>query len=264
MIKIAKTHNRQIELRSFGFSLRRCFAMLAAMLLLSACANQEEEDTLVKNITDAYEKAQTSMENGNYRRAIQIFEALQGRFPFSDLSKQIHLQLMYAYHKSGQQERAIDAADTFMRENPTHTRIDYALYIKALANFESDRTFLERWFRRNVRGRPPRGAETAFSLFRRLIERYPASSYADDAKQRMIYLKNRLAAYENSVASYYIRSGAYVAAVNRAKTALELYNGADSNIESLKLLLKAYEGLGMNDLADDTRRVIEENSSTDG
>jgi outer membrane protein assembly factor BamD len=227
---------------------------------LSGCAGaEEEEDEMLRDVTKAYEMAQKSMRNQNYRRAIEIYEALQARFPFSDLSKQIQLELMYAYYKSGRQEQAIDASDTFMRENPTHPRVDYALYVKALAYFERDPGVLERWFNKEVDNRPPRDGVLSFSLLRRLVERYPASPYAEDARQRMVFLKNRLAAYENTVARYYLERGAYVAALNRAKGALEEYNGAESGDESLEIMVEAYEGLGMTDLAGDARQVLRSN-----
>jgi outer membrane protein assembly factor BamD len=239
----------------------RLIALLVlSVAVLSGCAgSEEEENAMLRDVTKAYETAQKSMQNQNYRRAIQIYEALQARFPFSDLSKQIQLKLMYAYYKSNRQEQAIDAADTFIRENPTHPRVDYALYVKALAYFERDPGFLERWFNKDVENRPPRDGVLAFSLLKRLVERYPASPYAEDARQRMIFLKNRLAAYENTVARYYLRRGAYVAALNRAKGALEEYNGANSGNESLEIMIEAYEGLGMTELAADTRQVLESN-----
>ena len=232
-------------------------AVLIGSLFLYACAGNEEsfEEAFINDITDAYETAQRSVRSGNYRRGIQIFEALQARFPFSDLAKQIQLELMFAYHKNGSQEQAIDAADTFMRENPTHENIDYALYIKALAYYEKDPGLLERLFRKDTRNRPPKEADLAYSTLRRLVERYPASEYAPDAEQRMLHLKNRLSEYENSVADFYLRREAYVAALNRAKDALERYNGAPGNEESLEIMIAAYEGLGMTELAADTRRV---------
>lgn len=245
----------------------RVFLSLAiACLLFAGCANNDEnlEDEFLNSLTEAYETAQTAMRVGNYRRAIRIFEAMQARFPFSDLAKQIQLQLMYAYYKSGSQEQAIDAADTFTRENPTHDRIDYALYIKALAYFERDPGILERWFRKDIRNRPPQDAELSFSLLKRLVERYPASEYAADAEQRMVYLRNRLASYENSVADFYLRRGAYVAAANRAKRALEEYNGADSGEESLNIMIAAYEKLGMKEIAADARRVRDNTFPNDG
>jgi len=169
---------------------------------------------------------------------------------------------MHAYYTSGQQEQAIDAADQFLRENPTHPRVDYALYIKGLSYFEKGPGFLERRFRKGIKDRPPIDAERSFSMLSRLVERYPASEYAQDARQRMVYLKNRLAAYENAVAQYYLKVDAYVAALNRAKGAIERYNGADSNDESLQIMIKAYEGMGMHKLAEDTKRVLAETQAT--
>ncbi len=230
-----------------------------AFALLSACAGNDEVYDAVQDLQDAYEQAQKSIQNGNYQRGIQILEAIQARYPFSDIARQVQLDLMYAYYKSGAPEVAVEAADTFMRENPIHPRVDYALYIKGLAYFDDEPGILERWFRKDTNKRPPKDVEQAYQSFRRLVERYPASEYAPDARQRIVYLKNRLAAYENWVADYYLRRGAYVAAVNRAKNALEAYNGAEGNAESLRIMIAAYEELGMNDLAADARRVLELN-----
>ena len=231
--------------------------VLLCCLGVFGCASNDEnaEDAFINDIVEAYQTAQDAVRAGNYRRGIQIFEALQARFPFSDLAKQIQLELMFAYHKNGSQEQAIDAADTFMRENPTHESIDYALYIKALAYYETDPGFLERLFRKDLSNRPPKEADLAFSTLRRLVERYPASEYAADAEQRMLHLRNRLARYENTVADYYLRREAFVAALNRAKDALERYNGAPDNEESLRIMIAAYEALGMQELAADARRV---------
>jgi outer membrane protein assembly factor BamD len=243
--------------------IRSWVALSIALLLVAGCGGNEEEFDLTRNIREAYVEAQEAMEAGNWRKAIGIFEALQARFPFSQFATQVQLELTYAYYKDGRTEQAIDAADTFMRENPTHDRVDYALYIKGLAYFEQGQTFLERLFRKSVDRRPPRDGELAFDTFARLVERYPASTYAGDAQQRMVYLKNRLASYENAVARFYLKQEAYVAALNRAKTAIEVYHGADSAAESLEIMIDAYEGLGMTELANDARRVLQKNFGTD-
>ena len=235
----------------------RIVAVLAAVSIAAACAgNDEQEPTLASNLTESYQEAKQAVANSNYRRGIQIFEAIQARYPFSDISRQVQLDLIFPYYKAGQKEQAVEAADTFMRENPIHPNVDYALYIKALAYFEDEAGFLERRFKKDVDLRPPKDANLAYSSLRRLIDRYPASEYAADAEQRLVYLKNRLAAYENHVADYYLRRGAYVAALNRAKNALEEYNGVEMNEKSLRIMAVAYEKLGMTDLAADTRRVL--------
>ena len=242
----------------------RVAVLLTAALLAAGCAGNDEQETVINDVTEAYESAKTSVSRGNYRRGIQIYEAIQARYPFSDLSRQLQLDLMYAYYKSGQKEQAVEAADTFMRENPIHERVDYALYIKGLAYFEDEAGFLERRFKKDVTERPPNDVAEAYSSFRRLVDRYPASEYSADAEQRMVFLRNRLAAYENHVADYYLRRGAYIASLNRAKSALEDYNGAPANADSLRIMEQCYEKLGMHDLAADARRVLEMNFPGEG
>ena len=245
-------------------ALLRAGLLAAAVTLAAGCAGNDEQETVIDNLTEAYRSANTSVERGNYGRGIQIYEAILARYPFSELSRQLQLDLMYAYYKAGQSEQAVEAADTFMRENPIHERVDYALYIKGLAYFEDEAGFLEKRFKKDVTERPPKDVEEAYSSFRRLVERYPASQYAPDAEQRMVFLRNRLADYENHVADYYLRRGAYIASLNRSKSALEEYNGAPANARSLRLMERAYEKLGMLDLAADARRVRELNFPEEG
>lgn len=229
--------------------------LLVVTLTLASCAGDDELRTEVDNLTEAYEEAKLSIQRKNYRKGIQIFEAIQARFPFSDFSRQISLELMHAYYKSGRREQAIETAETFVRENPIHPRVDYALYIQGLSHYEEVAGILERWFRSDTTARPPEGLTLAYTTFRRLVDRFPSSEYAPDAEQRMVAIKDRLANYENHVADFYLRRGAYVAAANRAKSALEDYHGALANERSLEIMIDAYENLGMNDLAADAQRV---------
>ena len=134
----------------------RLIVLATVLAVLAACAGNNEVQTEIQSLTEAYEKAQESIAGGNYNRGIQIFEALQARYPFSDLSRQIQLELMYAYYKSGRKEQAIQTADNFMRENPIHERIDYALYIKGLAYFEGEAGMIERTFKKDITQRPPK------------------------------------------------------------------------------------------------------------
>jgi len=257
-LKSSTTFSHQINKSS------RLAALAAVVALLAACSGNDEIQTEVQSLTEAYDRARNYVDQGNYSRGVQIFEAIQARYPFSDLSRQIQLEMMYAYYKAGQPEQAVEAADTFMRENPIHKRVDYALYIKGLAYFEQDAGFIERRFKKDISARPPKDVEQSYASFRRLVERYPASEYSADAQQRMVFLKNRMSDYENHVADYYLRRGAYVAALNRAQRSLEEYNGAQGNARSLEIMAEAYDELGMDDLAADTRRVLESNFPNDG
>jgi outer membrane protein assembly factor BamD len=166
---------------------------------------------------------------------------------------------MYAYYRNGEAESAIDQADQFIRENPAHPRVDYAYYIKGLAQFERNPNFLERWFNADLSMRPPIDARKSFQSFETLVERFPNSQYSADARQRMIFLRNRLAAYEVYVAAYYLKRGAYVGAINRSKFAIENYDGAPQIRDALIIMEQAYELLGMKDLAASTQKVLNDN-----
>jgi outer membrane protein assembly factor BamD len=203
-----------------------------------------------------YEKGFDAMNSSNYVGAIEYFKALEARYPFSPETRQAQLDLIYLFYRSQQPELAIDAAEQFERENPTHERIDYCLYMRGLTYFDQAPNIIEKLFRVDLSLRPPKDTMRSFSTFQELIRRVPESEYVPDARQRMVFLRNRLAGYENHVADYYIRRGAPVAAINRAKYALEHYPEAPELEQTLQILVAAYEQLGMMDLAADARRVL--------
>lgn len=230
-------------------------AALLAALAVTACGRK---DNIIQGPDALYERAEKSLGNGNFANAIIYLEQLEARYPFSNYSKQAQLDLIYAYYKNAEPESAADAADQFVRENPTHARVDYCLYMKGVIFFDQDANFLEKLFRVDMTERPPRNTMRAFSSFQELLRRYPDSEYVPDARERMIFLRNRLAEYENHVAAYYVRRGAYVAAVNRAKYAVENYPGAPALEDALNIMISSYRKLGMTDLAADAERVLRE------
>ena len=230
-----------------------------ASAIVSGCFNTREEQVAMGSPDALYQRASESLEGGNYEGAIRVYEALEARFPFSDAARQSRLDLMYAYYRQGKKEEAIDAADTFIRENPTHPRIDYAYYIKGLVHFERDPNFLERWFDVDLTERPPQDARESFDAFARVVTQFPRSEYAPDSRQRMIYLRNRLAEYEINVADYYLRRGAWVAAAARGRYVIENYDGAPAVRDALEIMIEAYRQLGLEDLATQSASVLAAN-----
>jgi outer membrane protein assembly factor BamD len=237
--------------------------LVAAASIALGCVVQREAPIDTTTADPYYQRGRASLEAANYTVAIEIFRALQGSFPFSNATRQARLDLIYAYYKSGQSEEAIAAAEAFEREHPTHPRVDYSLYMRGLIYFDDDANFLERLFKVDLSQRPPKDSLNAFTVLEELIRRFPESQYVADARQRMVFLRNRLAAYENHVARYYIERGAFIAAARRAEFAIENYPGAPELEESLQLLVTAYERVGMGDLAADARRVLRENYGVD-
>lgn len=210
-----------------------------------------------------YGEARKEMRSGNYQGAIQKYENLEARYPFSEQAKQGQLDLLYSYYKNHSLESAIDQADQFIRENPAHPRVDYAWYVKGLVYFESGANWLERTLHADTTKRPPQEAQKSLQSFQTLIQQYPKSPYAQDARQRIVYLRNRLADYELSVARYYMKRGAYVGAAARARGIVEQYDGAPAVDEALQIMATSYRELGIKDLAASTEAVRQANLPPD-
>lgn len=228
--------------------------MLAASALVG-CASHRNNLVRDGGPTKLYDQGKKQMDASDYPSAIKSFQALQSRYPFAPETRQAQLDLVYLYYKGGQPEQAVDAAEAFERENPTHPRVDYCMYMRGRVYFDQEANFLEKFFRVDMSKRPPKDTMKSYSTFEELIRRYPNSEYVPDARQRMVFLRNRLARFENYVAQYYINRGAYIAAINRSKYALEHYPGAPELEKTMQIQITAYEKLGMQDLATDAQRV---------
>jgi len=232
------------------------------LLLLGACS--KDAGRLTRLAPDnLYERASKSLKSGDYTEAIRIYEALTARYPFTDQARQARLDVIYAYYKAKENESATDAAETFIRENPAHPRVDYAWYLKGLIEFERTPFRFERWMGVDLSQRPPVTARKSFEAFKVVVDRYPKSMYAADARRRMIYLRNRLADYEIQIAGYYLSRGAWVAAAQRAEQSIEQYDGAPSIREALRIMIDAYRRLGYTELAANTEKVYKENFPQD-
>lgn len=206
-----------------------------------------------------YQTAKTELNRKNYRGAIELYETLEARYPFGQHAQQAQLETAYAYYKDDEADSAIANADRFIRLNPNHPHVDYAYYIKGLANFNRTNGLLGTLIRRDRADKDPEPLRKAFDDFKTLVTNYPDSKYAEDSRIRMIYLRNVLAEHEMKIADYYLRRGAWVAALNRSKYVVENLEGSQSVPKALAIQVMAYRKLGLNELAEDTLRVLKLN-----
>ena len=234
------------------------FLILSLLVLGNGCAwlGRQADPTANMSAPELYETAKDSLEKGDYETAIQHFESLEARFPFGRYAQQAQLEIAYAYYKHNEPDSAIAALDRFLNRHPRHPHADYAWYMKGLVNFNRGASFLDRLFPRDATERDSRAARQAFQDFSELLQRYPESRYAEDGSLRLVFLHNGLARYEVTVAEYYIRRSAPVAASNRARFVLENYQRTPAVADALVVQVKSYRMLGMNDLAEDSLRVL--------
>lgn len=229
-----------------------------AALIASGCAKDSKYQDR-RTAAELYADAKESLDKQNYRRAAEEYRLLQTRYPFGRYTEQSMLDLAYAQFKAHEPQAALSTLDRFIRTYPAHPNVDYAYYLKGLVNYEENLGVLERMMPDRIRDRDQSAARDAFIDFKELLRRFPDSRYAADARQRMVFLRNNLAAYEVTVAEYYMRRKAYIAAVNRCRYVLENYPGTPENADALVVLHQAYFELEMPELADGALAVLELN-----
>lgn len=239
--------------------LQRLF-VIALLLAGAGCSTTPDDPYADMSANELYSYAKKALDDGDYETAINAFEKLEARYPFGKYAQQAQLEIAYAYYKFNEPDSAIATLDRFIRSNPGHPYSDYAYYLKGLVNYTRGASIIDRLSRRDPADRDARALRDAFNDFSELIKKFPDSRYSEDARHRLVYLHNIMAQYEVSVADYYLKRGAYVAAANRAKYVVENYQRTPSVAPALRIMVRAYTQLGMDTLAEDARRVLKANT----
>jgi len=239
-------------------------------LLLSGCAfgwlktYKKGENTAGWPVTQFYSEAKNDLENGDYKGAIAMFIALEARYPYGRYAQQAQLEVAYAHYKEDEGAAAVIAANRFIKLHPNHPNVDYAYYIKGMASFNVGGKgwqgyMMREWIDQKMSERDPKMSRESFESFKDLVIRFPNSKYRPDVLKRMNHLRNKVAMGEIYVARYYMKRGAYVAAVNRAQFVIEEYPQTPATEEALSIMMESYDELGMTDLRDDAERVMKKN-----
>ncbi len=234
-------------------------ALVFGVLFLAGCnlLPEQKDETAGWSAERMYAAANEEMKSGNYTRAVKLFETLEARFPYGRYAQQAILEGAYSSYRAGETPAATAACDRFIRTYPNHPNVDYAYYLKGLVHFREDQGLLGYVYETDLSERDPKAMKESFNAFKELEQKFPDGRYSEDARARMRYLSNALGMYEVHVARYYFNRGAYVAAVNRGQAALVNYPRTPSNEAALDILVRGYEKLGMQKLADDSRRILQ-------
>jgi outer membrane protein assembly factor BamD len=230
--------------------------ILLAIYTLAACSSNGNNVRAEETEQEIFQKASKAIDDQNYFLAVETLQKLESRYPFGKYSEQAQLEMIYAQFQSQELEGARASAERFIRLHTEHEKVDYAYYMKALTTYELGLSLVERYFADDEAMRDSTPAREAFQEFSELIGRFPQSQYAYDARQRMIYLRDRLALHDVHVARYYLKRHAYLAAANRGKNIIETYQGTAHVAEGLVLMVEGYTLLGEQELADKSFKVL--------
>lgn len=231
--------------------------VLALAVVLAGCASSTYDPTANWTAEQLYADAREALDAGTWNTAVKSLQRLESRYPFGRYAQQAQLDIAWALYKEGERAEALTNVDRFIRLHPAHERLDYAFYLKGVINFNTREGLIARFAGEDLSERDLNAVREAYEAFKQVVTRFPNSPYVPDSIDRMKYLVNQMASGEVSIARFYFSRGAYVAAVNRANDVIANYQGTPALEDALQVMANAYDRLGIQDLRDDTWRVLE-------
>ncbi|HWH84265.1 MAG TPA: outer membrane protein assembly factor BamD [Burkholderiaceae bacterium] len=234
-------------------------ATAVLVALLAGCNTTPKDPESQWSAERLYAEAKEESSQGNYERAGKLYERLEGRASGTALAQQAQIERAYMLYKGNDKPQALSTLERFIKLHPSSAAVDYALYLQGLINFNDNLGLLGSLSRQDLSERDQQAARDSYQSFKQLVDQFPQSLYADDARARMNYIVNSLAAYELHVARYYYRRGAYIAAANRAQTVVTDFQQSPSAHEALTIMTDSYDKLGLTELRDDANRVLLKN-----
>jgi outer membrane protein assembly factor BamD len=231
-------------------------ALMMASALLAGCGSTPKDPESQWSAERLYAEAKEEAAQGAYDRAGKLYERLEGRASGTVLAQQAQIERAYMLYKSGEKAQALSVLERFIKLHPTSPGIDYAYYLQGLVNFNESTGLLGSFTGQDLAERDQQASRDAYQSFKQLVDLYPQSLYAEDARARMNYIVNSLAGYEVHVARYYFRRGAYVAAANRAQQVVTEFQNTPSAEEALYIMAQSYDRLELPELRDDAMRVL--------
>lgn len=244
--------------------LKKLLILVFSLLLISSCSDPNKDPfAAYRGYSSAklFASGEQALYQAHFGDAVKYFEALGAIYPFGPYAQQAQLDLIYAYHLSDDDASAIAAADRYIHLYPRSAHVDYAYYMRGLIGFSVGLSWLQRISNIDPAPRDISTLKQSFVSFAQLVHYFPNSPYAPNAELRMRYIRNLMARREIIVANFYMAHKAYVAAANRAAFVVQHYQGSPQVVEALEIMVKAYRGLHLDKMANQTYKIMAANYS---
>ncbi len=235
------------------FKLVLLAAATGALVLTSGCAGRggKNRDTayVARDVDTLYSAAKARLDRGDPRQAAALFDEVERQHPYSTWATKAQLMSAYAYYEDAKYDDAIIALDRFIQLHPGNTDTPYAYYLKALCYYEQISDV----------GRDQKMTDMARAALEDVINRFPSTSYARDARLKLDLTLDHLAGKEMEVGRWYLRHQKYLAAINRFLVVIHQYDSTSHAPEALYRLTEAYTVLGLKDEARKAAAVLGHN-----
>lgn len=222
--------------------------VLVLALALGACSSSDDEIPVYieRPPEDIYNEALFQLDQENYTDAARLFDEVERQHPYSPWATRAQLMSAYSSYVQTDYDGAINAADRFIALHPGNPEIAYAYYLKALA-----------WYDQIVDvERDQRVTQNALAALTEVVNRFPATDYARDAKLKIDLANDQLAGKEMTIGRFYMVRGQYTAAIGRFRRVVEFYQTTSQVPEALHRLTECYLALGLIEEAQRTASVL--------
>jgi len=216
-------------------------ALVSAMALgLAGCGDDATTDDkdpqyVERPVDQIYNDAWRLLNNENYVKAAKQFDEVERQHPYSIWARRAMLMAAYCYYEGNSYTDAISTADQYISLHPGSREVAYAFYLKAMAQYEQIVDI----------GRDQSNTEAALTALQDVVQRFPDSEYARDARLKIDLTYDHLAGKEMEVGRYYLFKRDYIGAINRFRGVVENYQKTSQIQEALERLTEAYYAMGL-------------------
>lgn len=221
---------------------------LVAVILLAACA-KDDKPYVERPVDELYNEAMDRLKNDSFEAAGKGFDEVERQHPYSVWATKAQLMAAYAYYEASKYDDAIIAIERFVQLHPGSPDVGYAYYLKALSYYEQITDV----------ARDQKMTQLALKSLQEVADRFPNTAYARDAKLKLDLTRDHLAGKEMNIGRYYLKSGQYLAAINRFRTVVDKFQTTSHVPEALHRLVECYTALGLVDEAKKSASVLGHN-----
>lgn len=246
-------------IRRFAPPLAFCLALLA----LPACSGVDAWDGQQSSLNararanatadvspeGLYAAGIEALQNRRYQAAVELFDQVERDHPFSTWATNAKLMAAFGEYQRNRYTEAIGALDRFIQLHPAHRDIAYAYYLRSLSYYEQIADSQ----------RDQRTTEQAMAALQDVVNRFPDTAYARDARLKLDLGRDHLAGKEMHVGRFYQRQGLHGAAIGRFRRVVEDFQTTNHVPEALHRLTEIYISLGLTEEARKTASVLGHN-----
>jgi outer membrane protein assembly factor BamD len=220
------------------------------LALLAGCGSSKDDSSAstkqVAPVEDLYNNGVDALNAQRYETATDQFNLVEQNYPYSSWAVNAQLMQGYTQYLRNKYTDAISTLDRFIQLHPTHRDIAYAYYLRALCYYEQIADIQ----------RDQRGTEQAMNALQEVVNRFPDSSYARDARLKIDLCRDHLAGKEMEIGRWYESQHLYEAAIGRFQRVVDDYQTTNHVPEALLRLTEVYLKLGLKDEAKRTAAVL--------